>query len=80
MDIKNIEQPFSLLIGLDQNIFFFVTQHFYWNFLGDGELSFGYESSGRFVNKGEFKEYGKQYSEKDVIGAYIVSNFILLQK
>ncbi|XP_013178552.1 PREDICTED: heterogeneous nuclear ribonucleoprotein U-like protein 2 isoform X2 [Papilio xuthus] len=39
--------------------------------LGDGELSWGYESTGRAVNNGEFKDYGKLYAEKDVIGAYL---------
>ncbi|XP_045540630.1 heterogeneous nuclear ribonucleoprotein U-like protein 1 [Papilio machaon] len=39
--------------------------------LGDGELSWGYESTGRAVNNGEFKDYGKLYTEKDVIGAYL---------
>ncbi|XP_073965765.1 uncharacterized protein [Choristoneura fumiferana] len=39
--------------------------------LGEGELSFGYENTGRFVNNGEFKEYGKTFTEKDVIGAYL---------
>ncbi|XP_045507996.1 heterogeneous nuclear ribonucleoprotein U-like protein 1 isoform X3 [Colias croceus] len=39
--------------------------------LGEGELSFGYESTGRAVHNGEFKEYGKEFQEKDVIGAYL---------
>ncbi|XP_063370373.1 heterogeneous nuclear ribonucleoprotein U-like protein 2 [Cydia amplana] len=39
--------------------------------LGEGELSFGYENTGRAVNNGEFKEYGKTFSEKDVIGVYL---------
>ncbi|XP_059045727.1 heterogeneous nuclear ribonucleoprotein U-like protein 2 [Achroia grisella] len=39
--------------------------------LGEGELSWGYESTGRAVHNGEFKEYGKQLTEKDVIGIYL---------
>ncbi|XP_063390340.1 heterogeneous nuclear ribonucleoprotein U-like protein 2 [Cydia fagiglandana] len=39
--------------------------------LGEGELSFGYENTGRAVNNGEFKEYGKTFSEKDVLGVYL---------
>ncbi|XP_063630467.1 heterogeneous nuclear ribonucleoprotein U-like protein 1 [Cydia splendana] len=39
--------------------------------LGEGELSFGYENTGRAVNNGEFKEYGKSFSEKDVLGVYL---------
>ncbi|CAB3232572.1 unnamed protein product [Arctia plantaginis] len=39
--------------------------------LGDGEMSFGYESSGRAVHNSEFKEYGKTFTENDVVGAYL---------
>uniref|UniRef100_A0A2A4JU13 B30.2/SPRY domain-containing protein n=1 Tax=Heliothis virescens TaxID=7102 RepID=A0A2A4JU13_HELVI len=39
--------------------------------LGEGELSWGYESSGRAVTNCEFKDYGKQLNEKDVVGAYL---------
>ncbi|XP_013145418.1 PREDICTED: heterogeneous nuclear ribonucleoprotein U-like, partial [Papilio polytes] len=39
--------------------------------LGDGQLSWGYENTGRAVNEGEFKEYGKLFTEKDVVGAYV---------
>ncbi|CAH4037482.1 heterogeneous nuclear ribonucleoprotein U-like protein 1 isoform X1 [Pieris brassicae] len=39
--------------------------------LGDGEFSYGYESTGRSFNAGEFKEYGKTFTEKDIIGAYV---------
>lgn len=41
---------------------------------GDNEFSFAYESTGRAVSGGEFKEYGKTFTEKDVIGAYVVSD------
>ncbi|XP_050680257.1 uncharacterized protein DDB_G0284459 isoform X3 [Leptidea sinapis] len=39
--------------------------------LGEGEFSFGYENTGRAVNNSQFKEYGKTFAEKDVIGAYL---------
>ncbi|XP_072933923.1 uncharacterized protein [Epargyreus clarus] len=39
--------------------------------LGDGEFSWGYESTGRAVNNSEFKDYGKPFVEKDVIGVYL---------
>lgn len=39
--------------------------------LGEGELSWAYESTGRSVNNGEFKEYGKPLNEKDVVGVYL---------
>ncbi|KAL4707086.1 hypothetical protein ACJJTC_011412, partial [Scirpophaga incertulas] len=39
--------------------------------LGDGQFSWGYESTGRAVNNCEFKEYGQQLNEKDVIGVYL---------
>lgn len=39
--------------------------------LGEGELSWGYESTGRAVHSSEFKEYGKKLAEKDVVGVYL---------
>ncbi|GBP96284.1 Heterogeneous nuclear ribonucleoprotein U-like protein 1 [Eumeta japonica] len=39
--------------------------------LGEGKFSWGYESTGRIVHNGEFKEYGKTLNEKDVIGVYL---------
>lgn len=39
---------------------------------GENSLSWGYESTGRAVNNSEFKGYGKQFNEKDVIGCYLV--------
>ncbi|CAG9572953.1 unnamed protein product [Danaus chrysippus] len=39
--------------------------------LGDNSLSWGYESTGRAVTNSEFKAYGKQFNEKDVIGCYL---------
>lgn len=44
-------------------------------FLGESELSWGFESTGRIVNNGEYKEYGKSLNEKDVVGAYLVTKF-----
>ncbi|XP_053620509.1 heterogeneous nuclear ribonucleoprotein U isoform X4 [Plodia interpunctella] len=39
--------------------------------LGEGEFSWGYESSGRAVHNAEFKEYGRPLVEKDVVGVYL---------
>lgn len=44
--------------------------------IGEGEFSWGYESTGRAVNNGEFKEYGKPFAEKDVVGVYLVSGHL----
>lgn len=41
--------------------------------LGESEHSFGYESSGKFVNNRKFTEYGRQFNVGDVVGAYIVN-------
>lgn len=40
--------------------------------LGESEHSFGYESSGKFVNNGNFSEYGVPFKVGDVVGAYLV--------
>ncbi|XP_026482305.1 uncharacterized protein LOC113389492 [Ctenocephalides felis] len=39
--------------------------------LGEDALSFGYESSGKFVSNNEFTDYGVQIKETDVVGAYL---------
>uniref|UniRef100_A0A6M2DSX5 Putative heteroproteinous nuclear ribonucleoprotein u-like protein 1 n=1 Tax=Xenopsylla cheopis TaxID=163159 RepID=A0A6M2DSX5_XENCH len=39
--------------------------------LGEEPLSFGYESSGKFVSNNEFNDYGTKISESDIVGAYL---------
>lgn len=44
---------------------------------GDGERSWAYESTGRAFTNSEVKDYGKEFVEKDVVGAYVVSIVIV---
>lgn len=43
--------------------------------LGEEKFSYGYESSGKFVNDTQFVDYGKPFAVGDVISAYLVSLF-----
>ncbi|KAG6439433.1 hypothetical protein O3G_MSEX000769 [Manduca sexta] len=45
--------------------------------LGEGELSWAYESSGRAVHNAQFSDYGQALNEKDVVGVYLVSYTIV---
>lgn len=46
--------------------------------LGEVKYSYAYESTGKFLTEGKFEDYGITFGVGDVIGAYLVSFYVLL--
>lgn len=67
VDIDNVEEIVPHLIRIGWSLASSDLQ------LGECEHSFGYESSGKFVNNKVFTEYAIPFTVGDVVGAYIVN-------